>query len=127
MALRKSSDTISVVLFEDDGDVERTVEFKARWEICSGCDGCATDRGASVECDGGGFTSSQWAELDDEFRQNYLDGVYDRPCTYCEGLGRVQVIDRAAADPADLAIYDQNQRDEADYRAICAAERRMGA
>lgn len=133
MALRKTAQTISVVLFEDEGDTERTVDFKARWEICGACEGCATDRGSNVECDGpygeggNGFTASEWADQDDDFKRDYLNGVFDQPCSYCKGLGRVQVIDRDLADPADLAILDQQERDLANMRAEERMERRMGA
>ena len=65
---------------------------------------------------------------DGELSGTYLAGVYDRPCSGCRGhAGRVQVIDREAADPETIAAYDLHQKEESDYRALCAAERRMGA
>ncbi len=130
MAAQVLRNTLSIVILaaDADGEFEETLTVPAKWEICPVCEGCGTDRGASVECDGGGFTSSEWAEQDDEFRENYLSGVYDKPCYACRGhAGRIQVIDREAADPAIIAAYDQHRREEAEYRALCAAERRMGA
>lgn len=107
------------------------VSFPARWVICPHCEGCATDRGASVECDGGGFTSSQWADQDEEFKANYLSGVYDHPCTACDGLGRIQVIDAEAVtgwrERIFLKVYNAQERDSRACDAIHAAERRMGA
>lgn len=116
---------IDISIFRNDEEEVLTVP--ARWAICPACEGCATDRGASVECDGGGFTASEWAEQDDDFKRDYLSGRFDRPCTHCKGLGRVQVPDLDALDPADRQAYEQSLRDDADYRALCAAERRMGA
>ncbi|ODM71725.1 hypothetical protein [Bradyrhizobium elkanii] len=117
--------TMPISWFADDAEFTRHVPF--RWAICQNCEGHATDRGASVECDGGGFTSSEWAEQDDDFKQNYLNGVYDRPCTVCDGLGRVKEPELDALEPDELAAYEQSLRDDADYRALCRAEARMGA
>lgn len=107
------------------------VTFPARWIICPTCEGCATDRGASVECDGGGFTSSEWAEQDDDFKSDYLAGRYDRPCVPCKGLGRVQGIDEEAVtgwrESIFLKAYLAQERDSRAIDAIHAAERRMGA
>src|SRR5690349_7371437 len=93
--------TMPITWFEDAGDTEvaRNVPFK--WTICPVCEGHATDRGASVECDGGGFTASEWAEQDDDFKQDYLAGSYDRPCEACEGLGRVKEPDLDVLDAAE--------------------------
>jgi len=128
--MRKSPDTISITVnaTDEQGEYEETLQVPAKWAICPVCEGCGTDRGAGVECDGGGFTSSEWAEQDDDFRKDYLSGVYDRPCAECRGhAGRVLEIDREACDPATIAAYDLHQREEADYRHMCAMERRMGA
>jgi hypothetical protein len=127
---------MKVTLYREGGDVEETVSVPAKWVICQACEGCATDRGRSVECDGGGFTASEWNDACDEdpdcdgepgFARKYFSGYYDRPCEPCNGLGRVQVIDEDLADPAIVAELAQAANDDADYRALCAAERRMGA
>jgi hypothetical protein len=118
---------IEIVTIDERGD-ECVLKLPARWAICSACEGCGTDRGASVECDGGGFTASEWAEQDEDFREDYLAGRYDQPCAECRGhAGRVLVVDRDRVGATELAIYDRHEQDEADYRALCAAERRMGA
>lgn len=112
---------------EHDG-AEREYSLAAHYVICPMCDGRGTDGGHSVECDGGGFTASEWAEQDEDFRQDYLAGVYDRPCEACRGhAGRVLEVDRDKADPSILALFDAENEAEADYLAMCAAERRMGA
>lgn len=119
--------TMPITWFEDAGDTEVTRNVPFRWSICAACEGHATDRGASVECDGGGFTSSEWAEQDDDFKQHYLNGFYDRPCTTCGGLGRIKEPDLDVLDADDRAALELSQRDDRDFRAMCAAERRMGA
>jgi RecJ-like exonuclease len=112
-----------VVYTEND----EAVELPCKWEICCGCEGHGTDRGASVECDGGGFTSAEWAEQDEDFRADYLAGRYDRPCAACDGTGKVQVVDEDRCKPELLAAYRQQMADDAEIDAIHAAEQRMGA
>lgn len=123
----RSSITVPIYTNRDQIDVS----FPARWAICPHCEGCATDRGASVECDGGGFTSSEWAEQDDDFKADYLAGRYDRTCGPCKGLGRVQDIDEGAVtgwrERIFLKAYQAQQRDNRAIDATHAAERRMGA
>lgn len=109
---------------------EHVIALPSRWIICPQCDGHATDRGRSVECDGGGFTASEWADQDQDFRDDYLSGVYDRPCDHCKGLGRIEVPDRNCLNRHQLKLlaeYNRQQRDFAEIDAIHAAERRMGA
>jgi hypothetical protein len=107
---------------------ERQVRVPFVFHICPACDGCGTDRGRSVECDGGGFTASEWNELDDEFRRDYIAGAYDRPCENCRATpGRVMTPDLKALSKRDERLWKRQIQDELDYRAMCAAERRMGA
>jgi len=57
---------------------------------CGDCGG----RGATsnhVECDGGGFTGSEWAEMDDEFKESYMAGAYDKRCNACNGTGTIMM------------------------------------
>lgn len=129
----RNSITVPVYTNRDQIDVT----FPARWAICPVCEGCATDRGASVECDGpygeggNGFTASEWADQDDDFKSDYLAGRYDRPCEACDGLGRVQAIDQDAVtgwrERILLKAYRAQERDSRAVDAIHAAERRMGA
>lgn len=124
-----ASSTITVPVYTNRDQID--VTFPARWFICPTCEGCATDRGASVECDGGGFTSSEWADQDDDFKRDYLSGAYDRPCAACDGLGRVQYIDEDAVtgwrERIFLKAYYAQERDSRAVDATQATERRMGA
>lgn len=103
----------------------------ARWVVCPACEGGGTDRGASVECDGGGFTASEWAEQDEEFREDYMAGRYDRECNVCHGRTTVMEIDEKACtgwrEKIVLKAYRRQEADSAEIDAIHAAERRMGA
>ena len=109
------------------------VSFPAKWVICGACEGHATTT-RHIECDGGGFTASEWADAcddDPDFAEDYFGGRYDRPCPDCDGLGRVQAIDEEAVtgwrQKILLKAFFKEGADEAEYRAMVAAERRMGA
>jgi len=63
---------------------------ETREETCGKCRGQGVTT-SHVERDGGGFTGSEWAELDDDFRDGYMAGHYDKRCTACNGTGKVTV------------------------------------
>lgn len=97
----------------------------ARREVCGSCEGTGTTT-RHIECDGGGFTSSEWAEMcdgDPDFAEDYLSGRYDRPCDECNGANVVPVPDLKDDDPKMAYLYAQ-AREEAAIRAEEAAERR---
>jgi RecJ-like exonuclease len=109
------------------------VTFPSRWVICCACDGNATTT-RHIECDGGGFTASEWEQAcddDEDFAENYFGGHYDRPCPDCNGLGRVQAIDEEAVRGwRQKILLAEYHRQMADNRAIDREqemERRMGA
>lgn len=122
---------ITRTIVDQNGD-ERELILPARFEICPACDGKSTSS-RHVECDNcygepNGFTADEWAEQDDEFKEDYLAGHYDRQCETCAKYpGRVLVVDREHADPVELNLYDAEMQEDAEYEAMCRAERRMGA
>lgn len=88
-----------------------------RWAICGTCAG----NGASSAYLGA-FTREQMDE-DPDFAEDYMQGVYDRPCDDCEGTGKVRVIDQdrlASLDPEQReelrGYYEAMQEDDADRR-----------
>lgn len=109
----------------DDDTAEIEVHLPALWCICTDCQG--TGRSSAYL---GAFTSDEWREQDDEFKDDYMAGRYDRPCDGCDGLGRTleldrdRIITRADADEmAALAKIDEYARDMAETRSIERAER----
>lgn len=54
------------------------------WAICDDCRGSGTR-----SLGGASFTASEWAEWDQDERDEYREGFYDRPCSACEGSGKV--------------------------------------
>ena len=110
------------VTFERDDGTEITVQLPAHWVICGTCDG---DGKSSAHL--GAFTQDEWAQEDDDFKQDYLDGVYDLPCPECGGSGKVMEIEREACTSPEqvealeyLDVIAQLEADEASERRMMA-------
>lgn len=105
-------------------EVETDVQFPAKWEICSSCNGDGKIVNPSI----GAITSSEWEnEWSFEDRENYMSGFYDVTCDGCCGAGKILTIDEEKADKKMLELYFKQQKEEAEYLNICRMERLMGA
>lgn len=116
---------ITLTTGEDADGNETVLVLPARYEVCGRCHGKGTHVNPSI--DGNGITSDEMDELGPEFLEDYLGGVYDVPCEECEGERVVLVPDEDRCSPAQLKAYRDHLREEYEYRAEVAAERRMGA
>lgn len=101
------------------------MHIPARYEVCGTCQGNGSHVNRSV--DGNGITAEEMIELGDDFREDYLSGVYDVACEECDGLRVVPVPDEGRATAEQIAAYDSHMRDEIEYHALVEAERRVGA
>ena len=113
-------------------DDNTTYIFPAKFEVCWNCEGKGKHINSNIECEGGGFTGSEWNEIcleDSEFADNYFGGMYDIACACCKGKGIILVIDESlltAEDDIAYLKYQEAER-ERDYReAERESERRMG-
>lgn len=116
-----------------------------KFAVCPRCEG----RGSHVNpaIDGNGITGDEMDELGDDFREDYLSGVYDVACEECHGervvpacrcgkpvvVGSYLDIDTDRERPYS-ACFDHLSDDEREWleseretAAIYAAERRAGA
>lgn len=112
------------VNLEEVYDVE--FELPTKYEVCGRCNG----EGVHDREDWDGFTGSEWAECEPEFRKDYLDGRYDVQCTECKGKRVVPVVDESHLSDAQRKVLDLHEKDlEADweYDSVAEQERRMGA
>lgn len=100
------------------------VPLPTRWEVCDVCNGDGTHVNPSIDCHG--LTPDDFAE-DPDFAEEYLSGTYDVPCNKCQGRTTMRAVDLDRLSPQHLALWEQQQRDEAYDRAEHWAEIRMGA
>ncbi len=115
------STTITWTRYHDDGS-EEDVALPAKFEVCGHFEGRGT---SSAHL--GAFTREEMDEEGPEFLEDYLSGVYDRACPECSGRRVIAVVDRKACPAELLKAYDAHLNEEADYQALCEAERRSGA
>ena len=111
--------TLTFTAEDNDGEVEHTLP--CRWEVCPTCDGNGTHVNPSI--DAHGLTREDFDD-DPGFAEDYHGGVYNVICYECGGRRVVAVPDENRSDPAVLKTFNDEVQAEADYRAICAAERR---
>jgi hypothetical protein len=109
-----------IFLIDEDG-IER--ELPSRWATCDVCDGRGTCVNPAI--DAGGL--SEDFRDDPDFMDDYRRGAYDEPCRRCGGRTTIRVLDRESCEDELLALYDADAQAEAEYEAICRAERAMGA
>jgi len=122
-----------------------------KWAVCPTCRGNGTHVNPSI--DAHGITGEEMAELGEDFREDYVSGVYDIPCNECGGMRVVPACSTDGCDNACLYVQrgygdrrdsvsrdhyptcwdhlsDEDRESEesmADMYATMAAERRMGA
>jgi predicted methyltransferase len=117
-----SNVTISWVRYTEDGE-EETVLFPAKNEVCYTCNG--TGKTVNPSIDGNGITASEMDELGEDFREDYMSGVYDVQCRTCKGKNVIAQIDRPACNrnPKLRALLKLKDKQEADDARDEASER----
>lgn len=75
---------------------EEIVKFPATMIVCYTCQG--TGKTVNPSIDGNGITASEMEELGEDFREDYLSGVYDVTCRTCHGKNVIAVLDREACN-----------------------------
>lgn len=109
----------------------------AKWAVCPRCGGEGQHTNPAI--DGNGITADEMYELGDDFREDYLSGVYDIPCERCHGN---QVVPACQQEDCKEAVEDieevyhcyahlteqeaEDVRDHYEYLAEVAAELRAG-
>ena len=109
--------------------------------VCPNCGGHGVTTNPSIYPDGGGFTQSEWAELDYNTQDTYMDGGYDVKCTECKGRNVIEIeirticvafqceekipIDRQSWDEV-YCCDDCTKEDYNDCYDVQAAERAVG-
>jgi RNA polymerase subunit RPABC4/transcription elongation factor Spt4 len=118
----------------EEGDDEITVELPASWRVCPDCNGQGTTYLGWAAKDQPAFSREDLDEEGPEFLEEYMTGVYDRTCPGCKGRTTVLEIDHDVCENhGDQEIREayaamiESEKEDAEFRAMCASERRMGA
>jgi hypothetical protein len=113
-----------------DDDETLVLAVPGRYEVCSRCNGTGTHWHPAF--DNGITQEDRERDWDDESWSDLMSGMYDVQCSQCHG-NRVEpvMLDYAQlSTPAQRLGYTYHEEwmtEEAEYRAMRAMERRMGA
>jgi hypothetical protein len=102
----KMNEQLTFTLNDEEVKVPSTVQL---------CDSCGGEGKSSAYL--GAFTGQRLEELqlDDDFREDYLAGRYDRPCERCGGHGRIRVPDEdQLTDELRQAIAEWDEEEHHD-------------
>lgn len=106
-------------LYTDD---DRTIALPFKFVICCDCEGHGKSSAYL-----GAFTADEMGGQDDEWREDYFSGRFDRMCEPCDGTGKIAVADESRMTKDQRRQYREQCRADREIDAIQAAERRMGA
>lgn len=95
-------------------NTELEVEIPAKNELCPRCDGEGSHTNPAI--DGNGITASEMDELGDDFREDYMQGVYDVTCERCAGAKVIVVPDLKRCSPEQRSQYRAHERAEQQMR-----------
>lgn len=115
-----SFDASTMHFYADLGGKEQII--KAVYEVCGTCAGKGTHVNPAIDADHG--LSQEDFDQDPGFREDYFAGRYDVTCVECGGN---RVVPAPQGTPEQMKLIEEAIQDDANYRAECAAERRMGA
>lgn len=93
----------------------------SRFEVCGQCRGHGSHDHPAFS---NGITSSEWSEMDEDSRENYMSGAYDVTCTCCGGERVVLVPDTDNMSEEQIKMLEEHDRAEREMRAELRAERR---
>lgn len=113
----------AITVFLNDDDQEH--ELPCKMAVCPKCEG--TGKHVNPNIDGNGITGEEMEELGEDFREDYMNGVYDVTCQMCGGANVVPVVDLEKCTKEERAAYLRKQREDAEYESICRMEQRYGA
>ncbi len=111
---------IQFTLVNADGD-EIEFSLAAKFEVCRRCNGEGTHTNPSI--DGNGITASEMEELGEDFREDYMAGVYDVQCSECKGTRVTAVPDPSRWTFAQKRAYVKHLLGQREMAREDASER----
>ena len=109
------------ITVEDDEGYECDYELPARYEVCDRCEGTGKHDHPAFD---NGITASEWAEWDQDEREDYLRGAYDVVCTVCKGRRVVLTVDEERLSDEQRKVWEKHREDQYQAAQERAAERR---
>ncbi len=113
----------TVLIENEDGECTEE-ELPFLWQVCPVCNGNGTHVNPAI--DSGGISMEDFEE-DPDFAEAYVRGDYDITCNHCQGLRVVPAVDVMQCDPDLLELWEAQEADEAEFKAVQRAELSMGA
>lgn len=116
-----------VIEYYDEDGCEIEVELPANWKVCPSCNGRGT---TTLHVDGHGMSRDEMNELGPEFIEDYLSGVYDKPCPECKGRTTVLEVDESRLTLEQKEHHEawiQQKHEDAMLDMIAHQECMMGA
>lgn len=101
-----------------------TIQVAAHWAVCHECEGEGQVENPAFS---NGFTSSEWAEHDEDFHQSYMSGAYDVGCTLCKGNKVVLEVSYFELDEEEahhVALSELEEENDAYWQRMSDAESR---
>jgi hypothetical protein len=106
--------TFEFTAFTADGGIV-TISLPAKFVVCHRCAGTGSHTNPSI--DGNGITASEMEEMGDDFREDYMRGVYDIACQTCQGERVISAIDEDRLNAEQRVQWAKHcKEEEADRR-----------
>lgn len=105
--------------WDDEGE---PLKWPAAWAICPRCHGDGTHVNPNI--DGNGITAEEMHELGEDFRDDYMAGVFNVACHECGGAGKILEVDLCAMSFDQTDAYCIALNDVWESRAVDRAEAR---
>lgn len=111
-----------ITLLSRDG-AESEMFVACKWEVCPGCEGSGTELYGSLK--GYAFSAEEWNNEDPDFREDYMSGNYDVPCSECRGRTTVKRPNVTGLPLSTLKDYLRHCHEEREFQNELAYERSM--
>jgi hypothetical protein len=96
---------LTVTILNAEGD---EIALPAKHEVCPRCEGHGSHVNPAI--DGNGITESEMYEAGEDFREDYMAGVYDVRCEECKGNRVVAVVNRDALTDEQRTALERHER-----------------
>lgn len=119
------------ITYENEEGEEVSVQLPSKKAVCGGCEGEGYQLHPGMR--GHVYTREEFQDaFDDDQREQYFTrgGIYDVICEVCHGRNVVDEVDEDRLTDEQREHYEvwgKTQAADAEYEAMCRAERLMGA